>query len=441
MRSMRFALPVTGVALTLALAACGSSSKDSTSSTAAPASTAAATTTAAAATTSGVTKTTLDYAAQYTGITPGKVDPSLKPVTIGFVSQEGGAPSFPEDTKAATATIKFINSSLGGIDGHELKFDRCVMQSEEDGQKCGVQLLDDKVPMTEYALSVIGSASFHKTVGAKFPTIIGSPSEPTDSTAPSTYVLGGGGASVLDGQADYAKNQLHAAFTSVVTVDNAGGKYAADSIAIPYMDKIGLKHSKSVYYPESATAPDVVSALQAAGASKADAIILDPSSPSQCTAVFNAVKSLSLKAKIIGTPICNADEFVNSTGSGPEGWILAGYGINPRVTDNPQAAVFNDIMSSFGAKDVATTGFTPQVVRDWLSIAKFAHDIGPDKLTPAAFTAEIKAFKGPAFMTPGELHCGRPTVAATPSYCGDDAALSGFLNGKWVELPDFKLVP
>jgi branched-chain amino acid transport system substrate-binding protein len=443
MRSVRFALAAACAATALAVTACGSD--DNSTGTSAASGTAATTTAAgsgsAPASASGITEETKAFVAQYTGITPGKVDPALEPIKIGYLNQEGGAPSFPEDTKAANAVINFLNKDMGGIGGHALKLEKCVLQTEEDGQKCGAQLLEAKVPIAEYALAVVASAAYHKTVGTKFPTVIGTPSAPTDSTADATYVLGGGGAAVLSGMADYAKNQLHAKYTSVVTVDNPGGKFSAEKIAIPYMDKIGLVHSKSVYYPESATTPDVLSALQAAGASKADAIILDPSGPQQCGAVFEAIKSLQLKAKVIGTPICNADEFVDTTGAGPEGWVIVGYGVNPRVKDDPQAKVFNNIMESYGAKAETTRGFTPQVVRDFLSIAKFAQAIGPDKLTPEAFTEQIKAFKGPAFMIPGELHCGRPTVKETPTYCGDSAGLSGFVNGKWVTLPDFTLVP
>ena len=38
-------------------------------------------------------------------------------MTIGWVNEQGGPPneSFPEATRAAQATVKFINSQLGGI--------------------------------------------------------------------------------------------------------------------------------------------------------------------------------------------------------------------------------------------------------------------------------------------------------------------------------------
>jgi branched-chain amino acid transport system substrate-binding protein len=441
MKSARLAPLAACVVATLALAACGSDDNNSsTGSSGAAPSTAASTTEAAASASNGIEQSTIDFAAQYTGITPGKVDPALKPITIGHVNQEGGAPSFPENTKAADAVVKFINEKLGGVDGHAIKLERCVMQAEEDGQKCGAQLLQANVPIAEFSLAVIGNTAYYKTVNGKFPTLIGTTSAPADSVGKGAYSLGGGGAAVLAAMAEVAKTQFKSKFASVITVDNAGGKFSAEKIAIPYMDKIGLVHSKSVYYPSSATAPDILSALQAAQASKADTIILDPATPAECTAVYNGVKTLNLKAKVIGTPICNADAFVKSAGSaGPEDWVIVGFGVNPRVADDPQAKVFNNIMSTYGAAEAATQGFTPQVVRDFLSIAKFAKAIGPDKLTPAAFEEQIKAFKGPAFMIPGPLHCGQPSDPASSTLCGESAGISQFTGGKWSTLPDFTL--
>jgi branched-chain amino acid transport system substrate-binding protein len=433
MRSLRLAVSLACVGLTLVVAACGSSKSDEPSSGGG-----SATAAAKPATSNGIDQATIDFGVEYTGGKAGKADSSLPPVTVGFVNQEGGTPSFPENDKAVDSAVQFINNNLSGVDGHPLKVERCTMQAEEDGQKCGAQFLDAKLPIAELGLAVIGNAAYYKTVAAKFPTLIGSTSAPADSVSPGAFSLGGGGAAVLASMAELAKSQ-GSKFASVITVDNAGGKFSAEKIAIPYMDKIGLVHSKSIYYPQSATGPDIISALQAAQATKADTILLDPSTPAECISVYDAVKTLSLKAKVIATPICNSDQFVKHTGGKPEGWAIAGFGVNPRSVDDPQAKVFNNIMAAGNATPEATQGFTPQVVRDFLTIAKFGNAIGADKLTPAAFTEQIKAFKGPAFMIPGPLHCGKPSDPASSTLCGESADVSQFTDGKWVELPPFTL--
>jgi branched-chain amino acid transport system substrate-binding protein len=59
----------------------------------------------------------------------GKADASLSPVTIGWVNMQGGPPSqtFAGATRAAEATVKFINTELGGVHGHPVQLSTCFI--------------------------------------------------------------------------------------------------------------------------------------------------------------------------------------------------------------------------------------------------------------------------------------------------------------------------
>src|SRR3954464_958338 len=136
------ALLATGVTL---LAACGSSSKKSNSS--APVAGNTATTAAASATAADANA----FGLKYTGGTAGKADPTKSKVFIGYVNEEGGVPAFPEATAGIDAAVQYINNELGGVQGHPLEVKKCLVQTEEDGQKCGTQMANDndvKVVMT-----------------------------------------------------------------------------------------------------------------------------------------------------------------------------------------------------------------------------------------------------------------------------------------------------
>src|SRR5262245_31231256 len=65
------------------------------------------------------------YALKYTGGKEGKADSSLPPVTIGYINQEGGVPSFPEATQGMEAAVDYVNEELGGIEGHPLALKKC----------------------------------------------------------------------------------------------------------------------------------------------------------------------------------------------------------------------------------------------------------------------------------------------------------------------------
>src|SRR5262245_37102822 len=164
----RTAVVIAGVALIAA--ACGSdnSSSGSAATTAAAASAttaaAASATTAAAssattakassATTAGSSattaassagaKTVTDYAAYVGGSGAAKSD--LKPIKIGYISQEGGPVEVgPTNDDGVDIAAKFINDQAGGIGGHPVQIVKCyIAATEEEGQQCGQKMANDK---------------------------------------------------------------------------------------------------------------------------------------------------------------------------------------------------------------------------------------------------------------------------------------------------------
>jgi branched-chain amino acid transport system substrate-binding protein len=334
---------------------------------------------------------------------------------------------------AATATAEFINQKLGGIAGHPLQLDKCYMQSEEDGLKCGAQFLSDGDVVVDQALAVIGNASLYKTLVPKVPALSGTTSTGPDSTTKGVYSFTGGGPAVIYAMSKDARNQ-GLKNLALLSVGNPGGKFTMESIAVPALDKLAVKHSKTVYYSDTATTPDIVSALQAAGGSNADGVFFDPSGPQQCTSLFDALKQLGLSIPVISTPICNAPSFIDQTGGGPSKWRFWGFNSNPRVTSDPQVAVYNDIMDSYDQSSSKFIGFASSTTRDLLTIAKLGNALGGN-VTPAEMTKQILAFRGPAFMIPGSMNCAHPPSTATISVCGAVSVGSTYENGAWKGIP------
>src|SRR4051794_14630427 len=90
------------------------------------------------------TGTTVTDYLQYVGGADRAADQSRSPIGIGWVNIEGGPGGAPEATLGAQAAVRYVNTKLGGIGGHPLKLKVCtVVSAEEEGQKCGQQLLND----------------------------------------------------------------------------------------------------------------------------------------------------------------------------------------------------------------------------------------------------------------------------------------------------------
>jgi branched-chain amino acid transport system substrate-binding protein len=161
-------------AAVLIAAACGSDNSSSGSAATATTAVSSATTAASSATTagssapSGSSSTVTDYAAYVGG--SGAADASLKPIKIGYISQEGGPVEVgPTNDDGVEIGVKFINDQAGGIGGHPIQLVKCyIAATEEEGQQCGQQMANDKdiVAVLEGPVAV-GAESMFAALGDK----------------------------------------------------------------------------------------------------------------------------------------------------------------------------------------------------------------------------------------------------------------------------------
>lgn len=407
------------------LTACGSDDDSGSTSTAASGS--------SSAPAAKLGQAELDHALEYTAGTAGKADPAKKPVTIGWVNQEGGTPGFGELTVAADVAVKFINDELGGIGGHPLELEKCIIQSEEDGQRCGTQFKNNKdIALINLGTAAVGTASLYKVLDGSIPVTVGVPGAAPDFTTPHVYELDGGGAGVLAAMESEIVAAGHKSIADIYS-SNPAGKYTAEKLFHPALEKRGVKPT-GVGVPDAGTTPDFVSAYQAAGTADKDAISLIPSG-GQCIPMYDALKQLNLTSKpVYTTYFCYGDPLVKHLGGkGPENWIFNGLTTNPRVSGNQDVDLYRAVMTKYDKADGITVGSAPSGFANTMTAAKWANEIGPDKLTPAAVEKKITDFRGPQMLYPGKIHCGQNKEFI--GVCGDIVAASTYKDGKWIEVP------
>jgi branched-chain amino acid transport system substrate-binding protein len=413
--------------MALTLGACGGDDSDS-----------GAAADGAGETGSGLEQSSIDYTLKYTGGKAGKADSSLSPVTVGFVNQQGGVPAYPENEAAADAVVSLVNEKLGGIGGHPLKLEKCFVLSEEDGQKCGSQMANAKLPIVMQETITVGNDSYHKTLGTEIPNIVTNSTQASDFSSKNSHDISGGGQALLNGMVQDVKNQ-GAKTVAILGVNNPAGDYTVKQILIPGLKAVGISY-KTAYHGDSVTTPEMAAALQSAGASKADAIMTIPSQPAQCVSTYDAMKQLGIDKPVVTSLTCNADEFVDHTGAGPEGWDQWAFATNPRITTDEASKVYNNVMTAYGKGKFATVNSAVSAFGNTLTVVQLANAVGPDNLSPATLNKAIAAFRGPAFMTPGEMHCVPGPDPNFPTVCGDTAAGSTFKDGKWQLLPPVQRV-
>src|SRR5713226_510612 len=234
MRTSMRRVSIALVALALLAAACSSSDKKA----GAAGSGGSNTTSATKATDPAINA----WAIQYTG---GKTQKATgAPFKIGYVNQDS---FFPEATIGVNAA--------------------------EDGGRCGAQLANDNsIALVLTGTLLNGNTELYNALNGKKAVIIGNGVTPADFVTPAGEAFVAGATGVLAGMAKFSVELFHPKTVALLANDNAAGQAGASVLMKPIFDKAGAT-VKTVFVPDQATAPQVASAMQAAGADKADVFV------------------------------------------------------------------------------------------------------------------------------------------------------------------------
>jgi branched-chain amino acid transport system substrate-binding protein len=400
--------------------ACGSSSSSSSSTASSSAGGSSSSSTSTPASTSGPggagSKSVTDYLS-YVGGKAGPADKSLPPVTIGFVNQQGGQQQIgPLATNGAQIAVKYINTELGGINGHPLVLKTCFIRSaEEEGTTCGQQFLANKsISVIDEGAVAIGDQSFQSTIGTAKPVIVGVAVTPIDAAKPSNIVLFGDATHVLGPFGTYAQQVLHAKTAALVYPNIAGITQGATAIA-DGLQKVGIK-VKKVGYDESQT--DLIGPLTSAGATSAD-LVIPYSDSSGCVNLAKGLKQLGITdtKKILSAPLCLNGLVAAGLGGDFPIWTYAIASSLYGDPTDPGMPAYMKVMAKYGTPAVAPDPWVIVTFGQILTTARFLNELGYGHITPQAVLQKAKAFKGPVALGAPSLDCGKYPTA--PGICND----------------------
>lgn len=376
-----------------------------------------------------------DWALNFTKGKAGKADAAKQPFVIGFANQQGGVPNYPEATVGAQKAVDFINKELGGIDGRPVKLRTCFILSEEDGQKCGAEFVSDKsVQAVVMGLASVGNASLYKTVLDKLPVLVATSAAQPDQTTPGVYTLNGGSLSPIAADALLAAQVPGAKKSAVIHSNNPVGTFVATKVLKPVLESQKLKVTL-VPVGDAATAPEVVSAIQASGAASAQVFQMT-TIVNQCISAYDALKQQNIKAKVITTYQCSQPAMSDHLdGKLPEGWVFTSYSDSPRVPNLKNGRdTYIAAMKGGGAKESEYfNGDASNAFATVMGLTRMANELGP-KAAPETIRKAIVDYSGPLMMTPGKPRCGK--VSKTfPGICTTMSAVHTYENGQLKELP------
>jgi branched-chain amino acid transport system substrate-binding protein len=347
----------------------------------------------------------------------GKANPSLPPVTIGFVNQQGGSQAIgPLATTGAQIAVKYINTELGGIGGHPLALKTCFIRSaEEEGTTCGQQFLADKsISVIDEGAVAIGDQSLQSTIGSTKPVIVGVAVTPIDGAKPSNVVLFGDATHVLGPFGTYARDVLHAKTAALVYPNIAGITQGATAIANS-LEQVGVK-IKKVGYDEGQT--DLIGPLTSAGATSAD-LVIPYSDSSGCVNLAKGLKQLGITdtKKILSAPLCLNGQVAAGLGGDFPIWSYAIASSLFGDPTDPGMPAYMKVMGKYGTPAVAPDPWVIVTFGQILTTARFLNQVGAANITPSAVLDKAKAFKGPVALGAPALDCGK--YSSAPGICND----------------------
>jgi branched-chain amino acid transport system substrate-binding protein len=368
------------------------------------------------------------------------------PIVIGYVNQEGATPAFPENTVGLDAAVDYINTTLGGVQGRPVEVKKCVVQKEEDGQKCGQEMLaDENVQFVLTGTLVVGNQPLFDTLAGQKPVFVGNPVTTPDFLAKDAFAFTPGSPGVIQGMAIFASTMLpegKPAKAAIVYSDNAAGQAAYNLLTKPILEANGIAVT-GVPIPDTAGPQDFAPAIQAAGAQ--DAGVFIPLVTVQgCIGTYDALKQLGITTPVVTTGLCFGTpmtEHLAQTGEGgdvPDGWYFGGYGYSYFIPGNPEldnyVSVIQDYAEAQGIENIEYTGFAGPTYGNALTLVKFMNEIGPDNVTPDAMRQASLSFPGPMWGVVGPMACGKNPLF--PSLCGVQMGIQQYKDSEWVSIAD-----
>ena len=355
----------------------------------------------------------------YTGGKAGKANPSLPPVYIGWLNQQGGQQQIgPLATAGAQMAVKYINAQLGGVGGHPVALKTCfITAAEEEGTTCGQQFAADKsVPVIDEGAVAIGIQSFYSTIGGAKPVIAGVAATPVDSVQKNAVILFGDVTHVLGPFGTYAKNVLHAKTAALIYPNIAGITEGAAAIAAS-LKQAGVT-VKKVGYDESQT--DLIGPLTSAGAQTAD-MVIPYSDSSGCVNLAKGLKELGITdaKKIVSAPLCLNGQVAAGLGGDFPIWTYAIASSLFGDKTDPGMPAYMQAASKYSTPATEPDPWNIVAFAQILTTVRFLNEAGYGHLTPQAVLAKAKAFTGPVALGAPALQCGK--YPAAPAVCNDRA--------------------
>ncbi len=355
-----------------------------------------------------------------------------EPIKLGMINQENtAAGSYPELSQAVAAATEFINTELGGVDGRPIEVDVCNTEfSAEGSTSCGQKHVEAKVPAVLGGIDVFGNG-IETLADNQIPYIGGIPISFQSVQSPNSFQWSGGTWGAAVAFSWYAATELDAKKVSIVYGEFGSITHSAE-VAQQVLESRDVE-AQLVPYPIMAT--DISSALNAAAATKPDALLV-LAADSGCKAGFDGVSSLGIDADVFYVGACAAPSITNEAGTDKtDGAIFNVEGPVGQEPPNPDFVLYSAIIEKYG-DGLDPVGAGTVTFRSLMNLYVILNQLDGD-ITPEAITAALKAQVDAPSFSGHPYTCDGEQFPELPAMCSPQQILAQMEDGTLSQLGDW----
>ena len=366
-------------------------------------------------------------------------------IEIGMVNSNSGPAAFPSFTSGAQAAVAYANSNLDGIKGHVIKLDVCSIGSEEDGQACGAQMVNNTaINAILEGVVVVGGDTFFKVINnTKVVLQVSANSTPDlfpyqGVIQPNVFTLNAGAVGGYDALLAYAAKNLNPTPKSILFIgDNVP---AAKTGIQSFQGQLAQYHipTKAVYVDPSAGAAQVASNIQSAGGASADVWFM-LSDLNMCVNAMSYKFSAGLHPVVMGAQcIGSAMKAITGGAYAPDGLIETNTGETYWLPqESPIQQVINTTIDRAVPNDPSPDAVS-LAFQQILNLIR-AMNAATDEQSSQSIATAIRNLAPPIIDNLGPIRCGAVPLFAT--LCGQQIGLIEAKGKSWVRLSPTAQVP
>ena len=355
------------------------------------------------------------------------------PVTIGFVSTEGGAAvSMPEMREGAEAAVQYVNKNGGGLAGHPINLVVCKQQEEPtSATKCANQFVEQKVSAVLSPGTSMGAVILPIVSGAGIPFVTLNGVSQAELTSPGSSSLSAGLPGTMTAMATAAKDQNMKSFT-IFASDGGGISAIVRATGEPVFSGMGVKLN---VVPIPLGVPDASPLVNSGLSSKPDGMSV-MADAATCASVYKSALTIDPSVKKVFIPACLDPSVTDVIGldtiEGSTGITATDY-----LSDQPSSVLYRSVLTTY-APDTNVTGAASPGYQVVMALVGATSGITGD-VTPAAIKNSLKTTTNVEMPAGGGItfSCNGTAVPQMPAICSDQM-LIGTLNDQAVPV-DLKI--